>query len=91
MINPDDARGLGVGEGDLIRLKSRVGDSTLTVQITDYLGEPELAARLHVAFNQSGANYNILSDDAAFDAPSGSATFNGTPVSVEAVSENVGN
>jgi len=42
-------------------------------------------AQLSVAYDRASANFNVPSDERAFDVPSGGATFNGTPVSVEAI------
>ena len=96
MINPGDATRLGIGEGDEVRLRSRVGEITLPARITDEVGigtvcvphgwsEALDGSRLGLAHSLSGANYNRLSDDAAFDVPSGCASFNGTPIVVEPV------
>ena len=97
MINPADATRLGIGEGDEVRLRSRVGEITLPARVTDEVGigtvcvphgwsEALDGSRLRLAHSLSGANYNRLSDDAAFDVPSGGACFNATPIVVEPVS-----
>ena len=96
MINPADAARLGIAENDEVRLRSRVGDITLPARLTDEVGmgtvcvphgwsEPMDGSRLTLAHGLQSANYNRLSDDAAFDVPSGCASFNGTPISVERV------
>jgi anaerobic selenocysteine-containing dehydrogenase len=96
MINPADAARLGIAENDEVRLRSRVGDITLPARLTDEVGmgtvcvphgwsEPMDGSRLTLAHALQSANYNRLSDDAAFDVPSGCASFNGTPISVERV------
>jgi len=96
MINPEDARRLGVNEGDEIQLTARVGAITLPARITDEVGigtvcvphgwsEALEGSRLRIAHGIGAANYNRLSDDEAFDAPSGGACFNGTPIVVERV------
>ena len=45
-------------------------------------------AMLWIAHAYGGVNVKILSDDLAYDVPSGSARFSGTPVEVEAVRNN---
>jgi len=94
MINPADATRLGIGEGEEVRLTSRVGEVTLPARLTDEVGigtvcvphgwsEALDGARLGLAHSLGGANYNRLSDDAAFDVPSGGACFNATPIVIE--------
>jgi len=96
MINPADAARLGIAEDDEVRLRSRVGEITLPARLTDEVGigtvcvphgwsEAQAGSRLTLAHSMHGANYNRLSDDAAFDVPSGCASFNGTPIVVERV------
>ena len=98
MINPADATRLGIAEDDEVRLRSRVGEITLPARLTDEVGigtvcvphgwsEPLDGSRLGLAHSLQGANYNRLSDDAAFDVPSGCASFNGTPIVVERVDQ----
>ena len=41
--------------------------------------------QLSVAYDGASANFNVPSDKRVFDVPNGGATFNGTPVSVEAI------
>jgi len=96
MISPTDAARLGIVEGGDVRLRSRVGEITLPARLTDEVGvgtvcvphgwsEATDGSQLTLASSLRGANYNRLSDDAAFDVPSGCASFNGTPVVVEPV------
>jgi len=99
ILHPADAAGLDIADGDRIRLTSRVGEITIIAEVSDEVAagticaphgwsEPDSLARLPVAHGKDGANYNMLSDDAAFDRPSGGASFNGTPVRVERVTVN---
>ena len=92
-IHPADAAELGVGEGDRIRIRSRVGEIEIAVQLNDAMARKVVSVphgwshgdarvRQGLAQGRSGANVNLLSDDADCDRPSGNAAFNGVPVSV---------
>ena len=96
LIHPDDAGRLGVSDEDMVRIRSRVGEIAVPAKLSDEVrpgvvsvphgwGQADPAAALGIAHSYGGANVNVLSDDAAYDAPSGGACFNGTPVTVEKV------
>jgi len=84
-LNPADAAELGVGDGDRVRIKSRVGTIDITVELN-----PAMAPRVvsvphgwsHGDQGRDTANVNMLSDDADHDRPSGNAAFNGVPVTI---------
>lgn len=92
-INPADAAELGVGDGDRVRINSRVGAIDISVELNPAMarrvvsvphgwshGDP--ATRLQLAQSRDSANVNMLSDDADHDRPSGNAAFNGVPVTI---------
>jgi anaerobic selenocysteine-containing dehydrogenase len=96
LINPDDASELGIASGDRVRLRSRVGHIELPVEVSASIrprvicvphgwGHADELVRLHVAKSKIAANVNMLSDDADYDRPSGNASFNAIPITVEAL------
>jgi anaerobic selenocysteine-containing dehydrogenase len=93
LVHPDDADRLGLVAGGRARVASRVGELTAPVEVSDEVmpgvvslphgfGHDLPGVRLGVARRHAGVNVNVLSDDAARDAPSGNAAFNGIPVTV---------
>jgi anaerobic selenocysteine-containing dehydrogenase len=93
-VNPGDAARLGIRNGDLVRLRSRVGEIEIASEISDSVGQGVISvphgwggvdplARLSFAQRGTPANVNALSDDAAFDRPSGGAAFNGIAIEIE--------
>ena len=93
LINPVDALELGVTDGDMVRLRSRVGEISLPAEISDSVPSGVVSVphgwsgkdpmvRLRVAQSIDAANVNVLSDDRQFDRPSGGAAFNGVPIEV---------
>ena len=93
MIHPEDARRLGVGEAQEVRITSRVGEVQAPVSVTDEVmpgvvslphgyGHGREGVRLKVAGAHAGASINDLTDDRALDALSGNAAFSGIPVRV---------
>ncbi|MEA3301351.1 MAG: molybdopterin-dependent oxidoreductase [Pseudomonadota bacterium] len=95
-IHPLDAAELGVEDGDRVRIRSRVGEIDIAVQLNDAMARRVVSVphgwshgdarvRQRLAQGRSGANVNLLSDDADCDRPSGNAAFNGVPVSVQAL------
>ncbi|TSC22841.1 molybdopterin oxidoreductase family protein [Corallococcus sp. Z5C101001] len=93
MIHPDDASRLGLAEGVEATVRSRVGEVTVPVAVTEDVmpgvvslphgyGHQRAGIRLKVAGAHAGASINDLTDDQALDAVSGNAAFSGTPVHV---------
>jgi anaerobic selenocysteine-containing dehydrogenase len=96
LVHPDDARRLGVREGDEVRVTSRVGNVVAPVEIDggimpgvvslphgfghDRAGTGQSVARAH-----AGVSINDVTDDQRIDAVSGVAAFTGVPVQLEAV------
>jgi predicted molibdopterin-dependent oxidoreductase YjgC len=84
-IWPEDAAGLGIAEGDLVRVRSRRGALTLPAHL-----EPRLAPGLcfMTLHHPEGTPTNILTLD-AWDPKSGTAEFKATAVAVERVEARV--
>ena len=92
-VHPDDAGRLGLVDGDAATVRSRVGQVTAPVEVTDSIrtgvvslphgwGHDRAGLRMGVAQRHAGVNSNVLTDDAAVDAISGNAVLNGIPVEV---------
>jgi anaerobic selenocysteine-containing dehydrogenase len=93
-LHPDDARRLGLADGDLARVRSRTGTIDVPVELTDTImpgvvsiphgwGHGQPGTRLDVAAEHAGVNSNLLADGEALDPLSGNAVLNGVPVTVE--------
>ena len=96
LVHPDDAGELGIGDGEEARLRSRVGEIVVTVELTDAMmpgvvslphgwGHDGDGLALSVAAEHPGANVNALVDEAEVDPLSGNAVLNGVPVSLSPV------
>jgi anaerobic selenocysteine-containing dehydrogenase len=95
-MHPADAEQRGLEDGKPARVTSRVGEVTVTVELTDDLrpgvvslphgfGHDLDGVGLSVARRKPGANTNVLTDPALLDRVSGTAVLNGIPVQVAAV------
>src|SRR6185369_10525934 len=93
LIHPDDAGRLGLADGDVARVRSRVGAVAVPVEVTDAImpgvvsiphgwGHDLPGVRLGVASAHAGVNCNRLVDESALDPLSGNAILNGVPVTV---------
>jgi len=92
-VPPDDAASLGLAaEGQAI-VRSRVGEVTAPVEVTDAVmpgvvclphgwGYEEDGIEMNTARTRPGVNSNALTDDAPLDLLSGNAVLNGIPVEV---------
>ncbi|HVN50628.1 MAG TPA: molybdopterin oxidoreductase family protein [Acidimicrobiales bacterium] len=91
-VHPDDAATLGLVDGGLADVASRVGKLTAPVEVTDSIrpgvvslphgwGHDLPGVRLGVAAGR-GVNSNLLTDGEALDPLSGNAVLNGIPVAV---------
>jgi anaerobic selenocysteine-containing dehydrogenase len=96
-VHPDDARRLGLADGGLARVTSRVGRVAVPVEITDAVmpgvvsiphgwGHDAPGTQLAIAAAHAGVNSNLLADELALDPLSGNAVLNGLPVTVEPAS-----
>jgi anaerobic selenocysteine-containing dehydrogenase len=94
-VHPDDADRLGLREGAVATVTSRVGSVDAPVEVTDAVrpgvvslphgwGHGQPGTRLRVAAERAGVNSNVLSDDEAMDPLSGTSVLNGIPVTVTA-------
>ncbi len=95
MIHPLDAQSLGIVDGQRVRVRSRVGEVTAPVFVTDEVmpGVVSLPhgfghagiTTLRVAHGVAGANANALTDTAAIEPIIGTSILNGVPVTIEPV------
>ena len=95
-VHPDDAAGLGVATGSVVRVTSRVGSVDVTAEVTDSVrpgvvslphgwGHNVPGTRMAVAAEKAGVNSNILTDDRTLDPLSGNAALNAIPVTLQAL------
>ncbi len=95
-VHPDDAARLDLVDGGLARVRSRVGEVDIPVEVTDGImpgvvsiphgwGHDVEGADQAVAARYAGVNSNLLADGALVDPLSGNAVLNGIPVTVEAL------
>jgi anaerobic selenocysteine-containing dehydrogenase len=93
-IHPQDATPRGLADGALARVRSRVGEIRVPVEVTGDVmpgvvslphgfGHDGEGLGLRVATRRPGSNVNAVSDDAPTDAPSGASMLFGLPVEVE--------
>ena len=93
LIHPDDAARFGVGDDDIVTVKSEAGEIKVPVEITDAIkpgvvsmphgwGHGKPGTRMAVANGSPGANTNALSPPTFIDEPSGNGALNGIPVTV---------
>jgi anaerobic selenocysteine-containing dehydrogenase len=96
MMHPEDAKGLGLAEGDEAVVTSRVGQVSVPVSVTDEVmrgvvslphgyGHGRGGVRQSVAAAHAGASLNDLTDDQRVDLLCGNAAFSGVPVRVTRV------
>lgn len=94
LMHPLDAQARGLEGGAAVRVRSRVGEVVVPLEVTDAMmpgvvslphgyGHGREGVRLSVAAAHAGQSVNDLSDDQAVDAVSGNAAFNGLSVSVQ--------
>jgi anaerobic selenocysteine-containing dehydrogenase len=94
-VHPDDAARLGLGDGSVAEVTSRVGSVHAHVEVTDAIrpgvvslphgwGHDHPGTRMRVAAERAGVNSNILADHEALDPLSGTSVLNGIPVTVRA-------
>lgn len=98
MISEIDAEKLGLQQGDLAKLSSRVGSITLPVVVTAEImpgvvsvphgwGHDRNGSALRVAQKRPGVSVNDITDNQIADDLTGMAIINGVPVNVVAVSK----
>jgi anaerobic selenocysteine-containing dehydrogenase len=95
LMNPADAKARGLDDGTSVTVRSRVGEVTVPLQLSDEVmagvvslphgyGHARDGVRLQVAAQHAGASVNDLSDDQRVDMLSGNAALSGVPVEVAA-------
>jgi anaerobic selenocysteine-containing dehydrogenase len=95
-IHPDDAASLGIRDGDSVAIRSRNGAIEIRAEVTPAVmrgvvsvphgfGHRGAGLALRVAASRAGVNVNDVSDDLAFDQPSGAIALFGVPVTVTRV------
>ena len=96
LMHPADAAHRHLRSGQNVVVRSRVGEIVLPLEITDEMmngvvsiphgwGHDRAGSHLAVAQEHAGASINDLTDDLTIDTLCGTAAFNGTPVTVDAV------
>lgn len=95
-MHSEDARRLGLRDGERVHVLSKENEIELPLQVTDEImpgvvcmpygwGHNREGIRMGVAEKAAGANYNDLVDEDAFDPVSGASVLNGVAVRVAAV------
>ncbi|HEX7409128.1 MAG TPA: molybdopterin-dependent oxidoreductase [Candidatus Binatia bacterium] len=94
LVHPDDAERIGLRTGGRALVRSRAGEVSAEVEISDEMmagvvslphgfGHTAPGTRLSVATQQQpGVNANQLADEYLLDEPSGTSVVNGIPVEV---------
>ncbi len=94
LMHPRDATARGLATGTRVRLRSRVGEVSVSLEVSDEMtpgvvslphgwGHGRQGVELRIAREHAGASINDVTDEARIDALSGNAAFSGTPVVVE--------
>jgi anaerobic selenocysteine-containing dehydrogenase len=94
LMHPRDAGARGLETGARVRLRSRVGEVRVPLEVTDDIapgvvslphgfGHDRDGVVLGVARAHAGASINDVTDESRVDALGGTAAFSGTPVTVE--------
>jgi anaerobic selenocysteine-containing dehydrogenase len=96
LVHPDDAARLGLGEGQSVRVSSRVGSVVAPAELDDGImpgvvslphgfGHHRAGTQQSTATAHAGVSINDITDDERVDALSGVAAFSGVPVALEVV------
>jgi anaerobic selenocysteine-containing dehydrogenase len=96
LVNPADAKRLGIATGSRARLKTRIAEIEPLVEVSDEImpgvvslphgwGHVDSQTHQRVANAHAGVNANSIIDEAALDLPSASTILNGVPVELEAI------
>lgn len=95
-VHPDDAARLALADGAPATVRSRVGELTATVEVTEDI-RPGVVSLPHgwghdvdgteqgVARDHAGVNSNVLTDEAVVEPFTGTAVLNGIPVTLSPV------
>ena len=79
MVHPEDAAARGLAPGGEARVRSRVGEIRVPVEVTEEVGRGVVC----LPHGWGHASFNDLADDGRVDALCGNADFSGVPVTVE--------
>ena len=79
MVHPEDAAARGLASGGEARVRSRVGEIRVPVEVTEEVGRGVVC----LPHGWGHASFNDLADDGRVDALCGNADFSGVPVTVE--------
>jgi anaerobic selenocysteine-containing dehydrogenase len=93
-IHPEDATRLGLVDGEIASVASRVGSIEIPIEVIDTImpgvvsiphgwGHNAPGTRMQTASEHAGVNTNILTDEAGVDLLSGNAILSGISVKVE--------
>ena len=93
LMHPEDAKRLGLVNGDRVVVTSRTGSIEIGLEVTDEVakgvvclphgwGHRRSGTRLGAAHEHPGASANDLTDDQSIDPSCGNAVLNGVPVRV---------
>lgn len=96
LMHPQDAQGLGLDDGQTVRISSRVGSVTATltasaemmpgvVSLPHGWGHNRSGIRMGIAQAHAGVSVNDLTDTEFFDPLSSNAALNGVEVHVESL------
>jgi anaerobic selenocysteine-containing dehydrogenase len=94
LVHPEDAAERGIGEGDRVRVTSRIGAIEVPVEISDEIrsgvvsiphgfGHHRPGVGWRTAAANAGASVNDITDPALVDRISGNAAVNSVPVRLE--------
>jgi anaerobic selenocysteine-containing dehydrogenase len=94
IMNPKDAGARGIANGERVAVRSRTGEITVGVTLSDEIREgvvslphgwgheqPDVAGG-RIASRRPGASFNHLADERLIDVPSGNTNLNFVPVDV---------
>jgi len=92
-IHPEDAKALGITEGQSLKVSSTVGEIQINATITTDIhqgvvcmpqgwGHNQKGTQMNVAATQPGVSINDLTDANRVDLLTGNAALNGTPVAI---------
>ena len=96
LMHPETAQSLGLENGAIVRVESRVGAVNVPLEVTEDIaprvvslphgfGHTRAGAQLDVAARYAGVSINDLTDNLRVDELTGNAAFSGVPVRVMAV------
>jgi anaerobic selenocysteine-containing dehydrogenase len=98
MVHPSDAARLSLRDGGRARIRSRAGEASVRVTVTDDVmpgvvslphgfGQSAVAGTLRVAGALPGASANALTDEELVEPVIGTSILNGVPVTIEAMKD----